>query len=175
MDAALYKSLDDWRHDTTVRVYGEGNLRDYGTALVLPTPILERILVCAHYGKIKTADDLKREASWGQATQYGSEVVAIINQVYPPHDNTSNDARSSQQVMDRAPLGENPRIVNAASEAAEPAIVSCRSDLYNKLLSYPSCRMSSRLPRSTVTPSGFLLRRRACCLNCKSSERRPTS
>lgn len=114
-DRLLYDDIDNWRRAKTVEMYGEGMLRDFGPSVVLPNTILDRIVDCAHYGVIKELDDLRREASWGQAKCYGAEVLGLIEQYPTPASLESSSTRSSQQVRRRGPLSESTRAINGAT------------------------------------------------------------
>ncbi|KIK73578.1 hypothetical protein PAXRUDRAFT_20702 [Paxillus rubicundulus Ve08.2h10] len=79
----LGEALEDWREEKTREIHGESHLMDIGPALVMPDGMLNWIVACAHYFKIKTVNDLKRETRWGKANQYGTEVITMIHRVVP--------------------------------------------------------------------------------------------
>ncbi|KIK72801.1 hypothetical protein PAXRUDRAFT_21565 [Paxillus rubicundulus Ve08.2h10] len=64
MDLKEYKlceALEDWREGKTHEIHDESNLIDIGPSLVMPDDILDCIVTCAHYLKIKSVDDLRHE------------------------------------------------------------------------------------------------------------------
>ncbi|KAF8961254.1 hypothetical protein BDZ97DRAFT_1621327, partial [Flammula alnicola] len=60
----LRNALEDWREAATEQHYGYSSLVDFGGTLVMPTDVLNQIVVCAHFGKITTKDDLAKETRW---------------------------------------------------------------------------------------------------------------
>ena len=114
LDLSLYKALNSWRQRHAAKVYGEGAARDYGPSLVLPNVILDRIVDCAHWHKLNTADDLERETDWYHASDYGSEVIDIIfsfrSSSVPP-----SPPRNAQQESGPSVLGVNSTVPNMVS------------------------------------------------------------
>ncbi|KIJ12990.1 hypothetical protein PAXINDRAFT_14203 [Paxillus involutus ATCC 200175] len=79
----LCEALEDWREGKTREIHGELNLIDIGPSLVMPDDILDRIVTCAHYLKIKSVDDLRRETHWSKTNQFGAEVISVIHHIIP--------------------------------------------------------------------------------------------
>ncbi|KAG2743437.1 hypothetical protein P692DRAFT_201723562 [Suillus brevipes Sb2] len=79
----LCDSLEDWREAATRRIYGDSHLNDYGPSLVMPDSVLDRIVGCAHYQKIVTIDDLRKETRWSGVDQFGGDVIAVIHSIIP--------------------------------------------------------------------------------------------
>ncbi|KIM51721.1 hypothetical protein SCLCIDRAFT_12054 [Scleroderma citrinum Foug A] len=77
-DRALGDALHDWQEDKTSALFGWAALNDFGPCLVMPNSILNCIINCAHYNKIKTLQDLKKETGWTKANKLGSEVITLI-------------------------------------------------------------------------------------------------
>ena len=50
----------------------------------MPNSILDQIINCAHYNKIETLQDLKKETGWTEADKLGGEVIALIQRHAPP-------------------------------------------------------------------------------------------
>lgn len=79
-DLALRDALRRWRVMKTSVKYGMGIAGRYGGCLVLPNEFLERIVDCAHYKKIDTVVELKKQTQWAEADAYGEEILAMIRQ-----------------------------------------------------------------------------------------------
>ncbi|KAG2344669.1 hypothetical protein BDR05DRAFT_947343 [Suillus weaverae] len=79
----LCDSLEDWQEAATERIYGGSNLNDYGPSLVMPDSVLDCIVDCAHYKKIVTIDDLRKETQWSGVDQFGGDVIAVIHCIIP--------------------------------------------------------------------------------------------
>lgn len=79
----LCEALEDWREQKTRETHGESHLMDIGPSLVMPDEVLDRIVACAHYLKIKSVEDLKRETHWSKTNQFGIEVISLIHHIIP--------------------------------------------------------------------------------------------
>ncbi|KIK74048.1 hypothetical protein PAXRUDRAFT_176847, partial [Paxillus rubicundulus Ve08.2h10] len=77
----LCEALEDWREGKTCEIHGELNLIDIGPSLVMPDDILDCIMTCAHYLKIKSVDDLRHETHWSKTNQFGAEVIYVIHHI----------------------------------------------------------------------------------------------
>ncbi|KIK74047.1 hypothetical protein PAXRUDRAFT_113888, partial [Paxillus rubicundulus Ve08.2h10] len=77
----LCEALEDWREGKTCEIHGELNLIDIGPSLVMPDDILDCIMTCAHYLKIKSVDDLRCETHWSKTNQFGAEVIYVIHHI----------------------------------------------------------------------------------------------
>lgn len=129
---ALCEALNTWRQKATVEKFGESVLRDVGSVLVLSDGLLERLLDCAHYGKIGTLEDLRREVSWSLVDELGPDVVRIILEVNPPRPRArasrpTGGTRRARPLPSRTasarPLATNSRILNL-SQYTPATIVS---------------------------------------------------
>ena len=113
LDLSLYTALDSWRLKRTITAYGEGALRDFGPSMILPNTMLDRIVDCAHWNKIKSVDDLRRETDWFHAGVYGPEVLDIIIRIRPaPVPSRSQGPNQGNNI---SVLGNNSSILNAVS------------------------------------------------------------
>lgn len=128
---ALSQALNAWRQKATVDMYGLAVFRDVGSALVLNDRVLERVVDCAHHGKIKTIEDLRREVDWSLVEELGPEVVRIITEVNPPQPRaraTRMACRTRQPRVPpssagvRRPLATNSRILNAPQVVLAPIV-----------------------------------------------------
>ncbi|KAG1867710.1 hypothetical protein F4604DRAFT_1584981 [Suillus subluteus] len=78
MASTDFKLVDDWQEDTTQKLYGQAHLHDLGPGLVMPNNILNRIVECAHFHKIKSPADLLRETRWSGVNKPGDDIVTLI-------------------------------------------------------------------------------------------------
>ncbi|KAG2100864.1 hypothetical protein BD769DRAFT_1312260, partial [Suillus cothurnatus] len=83
LDLKLTDALDDWREEATIKLYGHAHLHDLGPGLIMPNSILDRIVECAHFLKIKSTADLVKETRWSGANKHGDEIIALIHQIRP--------------------------------------------------------------------------------------------
>lgn len=74
----LRRLLDDWRMVEAVEKFGVAVAKDRGPGLIMPGRIIERVVDCAHYEKIKNLQDLRRETGWNCPDEIGSTVIAIV-------------------------------------------------------------------------------------------------
>ncbi|KAG6822549.1 hypothetical protein H0H93_005337, partial [Arthromyces matolae] len=72
-DYALLDALNDWRDTATIERYGIPHLKDYGSTLIMPESVLDRILICAQHSKIQSVEELVKETQWDEARLYGDQ------------------------------------------------------------------------------------------------------
>ncbi|KAG6883457.1 hypothetical protein C0992_008701, partial [Termitomyces sp. T32_za158] len=85
-DHSLQDALDGFWQTKMIERYGVSLLKDFGPTLIMPEGVLDRIVSCARYFKIQTAEDLLRETRWDECARYGEQVVDLILQHRPlPH------------------------------------------------------------------------------------------
>ncbi|KAG1839904.1 hypothetical protein DFJ58DRAFT_667460 [Suillus subalutaceus] len=77
-DIILQDALDDWREKKTISTYGWAHLNDLGPSLVMPNSMLDRIIDCAHYYKLNSVHDVKKETGWMDADKFSAEIVALV-------------------------------------------------------------------------------------------------
>lgn len=58
--------------------YGWAYLNDLGLSLIISNLTLDRIIDCAHYYKLNSIHDLKKETGWTDANKFGAEIVVLI-------------------------------------------------------------------------------------------------
>lgn len=104
-DNDLRDALDLWREDTTAAVFGWAHLNDMGPSILMCSATLERIVDCAHYRKINSVLDLKRETGWLDADQFGHEIITLIQAHSPslPSPFASTPLRSTTSMAVNAP------------------------------------------------------------------------
>lgn len=82
-DRALEYDIEIWWRNKTMEIYGVACLKHEGLGLVMAGAVNKHIIKCAHFGKIKTVANLKRETCWSGSHEYGSEIITIIEKHYP--------------------------------------------------------------------------------------------
>ena len=80
----LSEALNDWRQKKTKEKYGVAVFRAVGSSLILTDRQLERLVDCAHFGKITNVEQLKKEVRWALIDEFGQDVVQIIMTECPP-------------------------------------------------------------------------------------------
>lgn len=132
---SLAHVLNAWRQNVAIERYGVAVFKEVGSDLILPDQILERLVDCAHWGKIRSLEDLKREVDWGLVDELGPTVVKLINTVSPPCPRaratrmapTPGQAPPSR-AAERRPLATNSRILNVQrSVGQQSSAVTVRS------------------------------------------------
>jgi hypothetical protein len=79
--------LDDFQFQTTERKYGHGALDMMGSGLVMSDEVLKRIVLCAHYRKIESVEELIRETRWIGAREYFNDIRGLVEIHSPPPKN----------------------------------------------------------------------------------------
>ncbi|KAG2093560.1 hypothetical protein BD769DRAFT_1370648 [Suillus cothurnatus] len=152
--------LEDWREAATKRIYGDSNLNDYGPSLVMPNSVLERIVDCAHYKKIVTIDDLRKETQWSGVDQFGSDVITVIHRIIlvpvPVPVFTSN------------PLQPLPHqsVDNTLNTHAHPLAPSAIMVTNRKQSRCSTCNLEGHNSKSTLTINSHAM---CSCLRAKSN------
>lgn len=114
-EVRLARALNNWRQATTAAKYGEAILKDMGSSVVLTNGQLERLVDCAHFGKVTTMDQLNREVQWSSADEFGQDVLNIILAECPPQPRIRKrrkKAVASNGSTVRQPLGTNTQVLN---------------------------------------------------------------
>lgn len=96
-DVKLIDALEDWCEATTKTRYGEAALLDFGPSLIMSTRVLDRIIDCVHHNKISSVQDLAHETRWDEVGRYGSEILAVIQAIYPLPPLADNPEPQSSQ------------------------------------------------------------------------------
>jgi hypothetical protein len=99
-DYALELALDNFRFQTTERKYGHGALDMMGTGLVMSDDILQRIVICAHYRKIQSLEDLLRETRWIGAREYFNDIQGLLEIHSPPPQTAPLTTRVPLRTLD---------------------------------------------------------------------------
>lgn len=85
-DFELRDALNHWRFQKVTEEYGSAYASDLGGSLVMPNAIMDRIVDCAHYGLIKSTDEMMWETHWIYSKSWGVEVLEILRTHAPPAD-----------------------------------------------------------------------------------------
>lgn len=65
------------------QVHGKVHLINIGPSIIMPDGVLDWIVDCTHFFKIKTVDDLSHETHWSKACQYGMDIITIVHSTIP--------------------------------------------------------------------------------------------
>ncbi|KAG2142784.1 uncharacterized protein EDB93DRAFT_1088757, partial [Suillus bovinus] len=83
LDLKLVDALEDWQEETAIKLYGYSHLNDLGPRVVMPNSIMDRIVECAHFYKMKSIANLVKETCWSGASKHGDVIITLIHQVCP--------------------------------------------------------------------------------------------
>ncbi|KAF7353121.1 p-loop containing nucleoside triphosphate hydrolase protein [Mycena sanguinolenta] len=78
VDMSLRDELHQFRREATVKKFSRAVLRDNGPGIIMSNEVLQRIVDCAHFHKIESQEQLKRETRWAGAAEFGDEVLSLI-------------------------------------------------------------------------------------------------
>ncbi|KAJ7721901.1 P-loop containing nucleoside triphosphate hydrolase protein [Mycena metata] len=84
LDMKLRDVLHQFRRDKTTTKFGRIVLKNSGPGMVMSNEVLQRIVDCAHFHKIRSTEQLARETRWASAGEFGAEVLALILEHRPP-------------------------------------------------------------------------------------------
>jgi len=93
-------------------------LHDLGIEVFCSDDVITRIVDCAHYGKIITAQDIVRETKWADASEYGDEIIDIIvanRPLTPSPPGTPPTMESQLFTFDSQPAATQPPVANRPS------------------------------------------------------------
>ncbi|EPS94524.1 hypothetical protein FOMPIDRAFT_1055021 [Fomitopsis schrenkii] len=81
----LRAALFTWRDSEMKKLFTVQGFSDYGGKLFMPSPILKRIVDCAHGGKLWTLSDFKKEIPWrlDWIEQYGEIILDLVRYHFP--------------------------------------------------------------------------------------------
>lgn len=110
MDKDLKDGLRIWRHEQALAMLGKMKVRKWGVILFMSDEIVQRIVDCAHDGKISTAGHITKETHWrcDYVDQCAVSLLAVI-------------AAHAPQPPPIAPPAPASRVL-AALDANEPCI-----------------------------------------------------
>lgn len=78
-DFALRDALLQFRREQTIKTFGISTLKSLGPGIILPNQLLDRIVDCAHYGYITSAQNLLDYTRWDGAFEYAPDVLVLID------------------------------------------------------------------------------------------------
>lgn len=104
-DYTFKKDLQDWRRRAAVTKFGTPRVRTLGVRILMPEPTLNRIVDCAHAGKILNKEQLLKESGWGKerVEEFAEDVIAMIHRHYPPAPVPASGADQETTGRKRAP------------------------------------------------------------------------
>lgn len=62
---------------------GKGAHLLYGAGRIMSIDIIEQLVRCAHFAKIRSVEDLKRETKWSRVEKHGPMIMAILREHFP--------------------------------------------------------------------------------------------
>jgi hypothetical protein len=77
-DMDLATALHEFRRQKTIEKFGRASLRNHGPGAIMGNDILDRIVDCAHAGRISSKEELRKETRWAGVNDYGDEVLSLI-------------------------------------------------------------------------------------------------
>lgn len=82
-DTKLESKLMDWRDQRAANILPRAMLRSLGPDIFMTDGVIDRLVLCAHKGKISSCDDILRETSWKDSLKYGEELLNILESIRP--------------------------------------------------------------------------------------------
>ncbi|KAK1227566.1 hypothetical protein PQX77_009426 [Marasmius sp. AFHP31] len=86
-DKWLRSKLVDMRDELKVEL-GLDRVARLGLQVVWSTELLDCMVDLAHYGKLKTMDDFRKQISWFHSEAYGPKILKLIAEIIPPETAT---------------------------------------------------------------------------------------
>ncbi|OBZ67436.1 ATP-dependent helicase SGS1 [Grifola frondosa] len=79
-DRDLRRALLDWRDIKALQEFDQATLIDYGSDIFMSVSTIQRVIDCAHAGKLSNLESLRRELDWdGEWTDsYGASLLELI-------------------------------------------------------------------------------------------------
>ena len=77
-DMSFLEMLEDWREQEVVSRWGTAAASTIGGCLILPDPIAERIVYCAHANKLRSKDEFIRQVQWKEAGRYAEQILDML-------------------------------------------------------------------------------------------------
>ncbi|KIM61143.1 hypothetical protein SCLCIDRAFT_122899, partial [Scleroderma citrinum Foug A] len=78
-DHSHHEALDNWHEEKTILEYGWPHLKDIGPCVIMTDETVNWIVDCAHYHKVQSLADLKKETGWVDIDQFSNEIIELIN------------------------------------------------------------------------------------------------
>ncbi|KAF8193661.1 hypothetical protein BJ912DRAFT_924339 [Pholiota molesta] len=85
-DRNFKTDLQTWRRHVASAKFNGPTVRTLGVRILMPDQILDRIIDCAHAGKIVNVEQLAKESGWGKERliEFGEDLIKMILKHYPP-------------------------------------------------------------------------------------------
>jgi len=103
-DYNFQAALFDWRDESAPRKFSAAIIEDIGSHIFMSDEIINRIIKCAHVGKLSSLSDLHKETKWRKewVQEFGESILALARQFYPPQparpmDSPSNDTGATSR------------------------------------------------------------------------------
>ena len=99
-DMELQDALHTFRKETGIMKFSLPYFTSHGASIVMSQRVLQRIVDCAHTGKIRTKDDLSRETRWGGTEEHSDIILNLISTHHPPPPSAAAPAPSTNTLVD---------------------------------------------------------------------------
>ena len=84
----LKDELFKWRKEKALAKFGMCYFNTVGANILISDEVIDRIVVCSHWRKITTIDDVKRETGWcnqpSWVSELGDSLMEVITKHSPP-------------------------------------------------------------------------------------------
>ncbi|KIJ09489.1 hypothetical protein PAXINDRAFT_17430 [Paxillus involutus ATCC 200175] len=149
-DYDLQDALHDWREEKTADMYGWACLNDHGPSLVILNSILDRIIDCAHHGKIHTSQDLQKETGWTDSEKDGSEILSLLTAHAPPRQSLLVATPLRHNTTNNPMLLHVPTASGMQRERVELPVSAVASKHWNKC---SACGQEGHNARNRICPN----------------------
>jgi hypothetical protein len=85
-DLDLKTALKDWRQSTAFVKFRPATIRNLGVRILMTDVVLNRIVDCAHFGKLTAVEQLLKETTWPKerVQEFGQTIITLISDHHPP-------------------------------------------------------------------------------------------
>ena len=96
-DHSLRVALFDWRDESAPHKFSAAIIEDIGSHIFMSDEVINRIVKCAHVGKLSSLSELHKETKWRKelVQEFGEALLALVRRFYPPQarpvDSSPND------------------------------------------------------------------------------------
>lgn len=84
-DRKLFLELEKWRDERAIEALGCANFEEWGAEMFMSDETLQRLVDCAHVGKLQTVEAIHRETRWRKdhTVKFGTSLLEIITMCAP--------------------------------------------------------------------------------------------
>ena len=120
----LRATLLSWRDGRAKELFNPQLFSDLGGKLFMPAPIIQRIIDCAHGGKLTSIADIRKEVAWQQdwIDIFGDAILDMVHISFPPPPSVS--VPPSVPAQSSVPQTDGPPPAAGAAPTSEPEPIS---------------------------------------------------